>query len=76
MHREVRNERMNKKQRDRKPNTGEMRMSVKELSGVCGMQPKQERDTHFRDLCHSAPTSADFTASSEGSEVLLHDAVN
>lgn len=67
---------MNKKWRDRKPNTGEMRMSVKELSGVCGMQPKQERDTHFRDLCHSAPTSADFTAPSEGSEVLLHDAVN
>lgn len=67
---------MNKERRDRKLNTGEMRMSVKELSGVCGVQPKQECGTHLRDLCHSAPTSADFTASSEGSEVLLHDAVN
>lgn len=62
LHREVRNERMNKKRRERKANTGF------EDGGVCGMQPKQECDTHFRDLCHSAPTSADFTASSEGSE--------
>lgn len=67
---------MNKKQKGRKSNTAEMSTLVQELNGVCGMQPRQECDTHFRDLCHSAATSADFTASSEGSEALLHDAVN
>lgn len=40
-----------------------MRMRVRELNRLCGVQPRHKCDTRCRNLCQGAPASAGLTAS-------------